>query len=154
MSSQQDFRQVVCRADALGDDVFTAPDHLGGLAPFTALSAAGMISERLRLRTYVLNTGFWNPALPAHEVATLDVLSQGRAELGLGAALSVAARPAEIARLRQVKGDPAGPSPCAPQLRRPREWTRCTGRPTAALTELPTPRSRPPEGRYGCLCTF
>lgn len=85
VSSQQDFTRLVRRADALGYDVFAAPDHLGGLAPFTALSAAGMISERLRLRTYVLNTGFWNPALLAREVATLDVLSQGRAELGLGA---------------------------------------------------------------------
>jgi probable F420-dependent oxidoreductase len=44
-----------------------------------------MISGRLRLRTYVLNAGFWNPALLAREVATLDLLSQGRAELGLGA---------------------------------------------------------------------
>ncbi|HSZ30563.1 MAG TPA: TIGR03621 family F420-dependent LLM class oxidoreductase [Pseudonocardiaceae bacterium] len=85
VSSQQVFRQLVRRADALGYDVFAAPDHLGGLAPFAALSAAGMISERLRLRTYVLNTGFWNPALLAREVATLDVLSQGRAELGFGA---------------------------------------------------------------------
>lgn len=84
-SSGQDFQQLVRRADELGYDVFAVPDHLGGLAPFAALTAAGMISERLRLRTYVLNTGFWNPALLAREVATLDLLSQGRAELGLGA---------------------------------------------------------------------
>lgn len=55
------FRQLVHRADALGYDVFAAGDHLGGLAPCAALSATVMISERLRLRTYVLNTGFWNP---------------------------------------------------------------------------------------------
>lgn len=85
VSSQLYFQQLVRRADTLGYDVFAAGDHLGGLAPFAALSAAGMISERLRLRTYVLNTGFWNPALLAREVATLDVLSQGRTELGLGA---------------------------------------------------------------------
>jgi len=85
VSSQQDFTQLVRRAETLGYDVFAAPDHLGGLAPFAALTAAGMISERLRLRTYVLNVGFWNPALLARDIATLDVLSQGRAELGLGA---------------------------------------------------------------------
>jgi alkanesulfonate monooxygenase SsuD/methylene tetrahydromethanopterin reductase-like flavin-dependent oxidoreductase (luciferase family) len=34
------------------------------------LTAAGAISARLRLRTYVLNAGFWNPALLAREVAT------------------------------------------------------------------------------------
>jgi probable F420-dependent oxidoreductase len=84
-SSQQEFRHLVSRADELGFDVFAAPDHLGMAGPFTALAAAGMISSRLRLRTYVLNIGFWNPALLAREVATLDVLSHGRAELGLGA---------------------------------------------------------------------
>jgi alkanesulfonate monooxygenase SsuD/methylene tetrahydromethanopterin reductase-like flavin-dependent oxidoreductase (luciferase family) len=76
---------LVRRADALSYGVVAAGDHLGGLASFAALSAAGMISERLRLRTYVLNTGFWNLALLARKVATLDVLSRGRAELGLGA---------------------------------------------------------------------
>jgi len=62
VSSRRDFHQLVHRADELGYDVFAAPDHLGGLAPFAALTSAGMISERLRLRTYVLNAGFWNPA--------------------------------------------------------------------------------------------
>lgn len=85
VSSQGEFEQLVRRADELGFDAFAAPDHLGFLAPFAALAAAGMVSGRLRLRTYVLNVGFWNPALLAREVATLDVLSGGRAELGLGA---------------------------------------------------------------------
>lgn len=84
-SSWPDFQQLVRRADELGFDVLAAPDHLGGLAPFAALTAAGTISFRLRLRTYVLNAGFWNAALLAREVATLDLLSGGRAELGLGA---------------------------------------------------------------------
>lgn len=85
VSSWPDFRQLVQRADELGCDVLAAPDHLGGLAPFAALTAAGAVSARLRLRTYVLNAGFWNAALLAREVATLDLLSGGRAELGLGA---------------------------------------------------------------------
>lgn len=85
LPSQEDFTRFVRRAEALGYGVLAAPDHLGGVAPFAALSAAAMICDRLRLRTYVLNIGFWNPALLAREVATLDVLSQGRAELGLGA---------------------------------------------------------------------
>lgn len=85
VSSWADFRQLVHRADQLGFDVLAAPDHLGGLGPFAALTAAGAVSARLRLRTYVLNAGFWNAALLAREVATLDLLSGGRAELGLGA---------------------------------------------------------------------
>jgi len=81
----EQFTRLVRRADELGFDVLAAPDHLGSMGPFTVLAAAGLVSARLRLRTYVLNIGFWNPALLAREVATLDVLSAGRAEVGLGA---------------------------------------------------------------------
>ena len=84
-ASASEFGRLVRRAGELGFDVFAAPDHLGAAGPFTALAAAGAISDRLRLRTYVLNVGFWNPALLAREVATLDLLSGGRAELGIGA---------------------------------------------------------------------
>jgi probable F420-dependent oxidoreductase len=84
-ASVGEFEQLVRRAEELGFDVFAAPDHLGATGPFTTLAAVAMISRTLRLRTYVLNAGFWNPALLAREVATLDLLSGGRAELGLGA---------------------------------------------------------------------
>jgi len=53
-------------------------------APFTALVAAAEATERPRLGTFVLNAGFWNPALLAREVATTDALTGGRLELGLG----------------------------------------------------------------------
>ena len=85
VESRAGFEQFVRRADALGCDVLALPDHLGVPAPFSTLAAAAAISPRLRLRTYVLNVGFWNSALLAREVATLDVLSGGRAEIGLGA---------------------------------------------------------------------
>lgn len=79
------FRETVARADALGCDVIAAPDHLGTPDPFATLAAAAQITTRMRLRTYVLNVGFWNPALLARAVATTDLLSDGRVELGLGA---------------------------------------------------------------------
>jgi probable F420-dependent oxidoreductase len=79
------FERLIRRVEELGYDVLAAPDHLGSPAPFAVLNAAAMVSSRLRLRTYVLNAGFWNAALLAREVATLDVLSDGRAELGVGA---------------------------------------------------------------------
>ncbi len=85
VAGRQGFLQFVRRADELGYDVLAAPDHLGALSPFVALAAVAALTERLRLRTYVLNVGFWNPALLAREVATLDMLSDGRVELGLGA---------------------------------------------------------------------
>lgn len=84
-ASAAQFERLVLRIDELGYDVLAAPDHLGAMGPFTLLAAAATISLRLRLRTYVLNAGFWNPALLAREVATLDVVSGGRAELGMGA---------------------------------------------------------------------
>jgi probable F420-dependent oxidoreductase len=72
-------------AEAAGFDVLNTADHLGYTAPFAVLAAAAAVTERIRLRTYVLNVYFWNAALLAREVATLDALSAGRLELGLGA---------------------------------------------------------------------
>ena len=72
------------RAEALGYDVLLVPDHLGAPAPFPALAAAAAATERPRIGTFVLNAGFWNAALLAREAATLDQLSGGRLELGLG----------------------------------------------------------------------
>ncbi len=66
------------------DAVFTA-DHLGSPAPFAPLAAAAAATRRLRVGTMVLNIGFWHPHLLAREVATADVLTGGRLELGLGA---------------------------------------------------------------------
>ena len=85
VAARQDFERFVRHADELGYDLLATPDHLGGLSPFAVLAAAAVTTERMRLRTYVLNVGFWNPALLAREVATLDMLSEGRMELGLGA---------------------------------------------------------------------
>lgn len=72
-------------AEEAGFDVVTVADHLGAPAPFAVLAAVAAVTERVRLRSYVLDVYFWNPALLAREVATLDALSDGRCELGLGA---------------------------------------------------------------------
>ncbi|WP_326731182.1 LLM class F420-dependent oxidoreductase [Streptomyces phaeochromogenes] len=79
-----EWRAKCRRAEELGYDVILAPDHLGMPAPFPALVAAAEATERPRLGTFVLNAGFWNPALLAREVATTDALTDGRLELGLG----------------------------------------------------------------------
>ncbi|ARF58981.1 LLM class F420-dependent oxidoreductase [Streptomyces gilvosporeus] len=78
------WRQKCRRAEDLGYDVLLVPDHLGMPAPFTALIAAAEATERPRVGTFVLNAGFWNPALLAREVASADALTGGRLELGLG----------------------------------------------------------------------
>ena len=84
LAPADEWRAKCRRAEELGYDVILAPDHLGMPAPFPALVAAAEATERPRLGTFVLNAGFWNPALLAREVATTDALTGGRLELGLG----------------------------------------------------------------------
>jgi probable F420-dependent oxidoreductase len=72
-------------AEEGGFDAVTVADHLGHTAPFAVLAAAAAVTSHVRLRTYVLDAYFWNPALLAREVATLDLLSGGRCDLGIGA---------------------------------------------------------------------
>jgi probable F420-dependent oxidoreductase len=75
-----------CReAEALGYDVILVPDHLGIPSPFPALTAAAVATERIRVGTFVVNTVFANPTLLARDAATVDRLTGGRLELGLGA---------------------------------------------------------------------
>lgn len=84
-ASRETALQTAHWAEEQGFDVVTAADHLGSPAPFAILAAGAAVTTRVRLRTYVLDAGFWNPALLAREAATLDALSGGRLELGLGA---------------------------------------------------------------------
>jgi probable F420-dependent oxidoreductase len=74
------------RAEEIGFDVVSLPDHLGEqFAPLPALTAAACATTRLRLSMFVLANDMRHPGVLAKEVATLDVLSGGRVELGLGA---------------------------------------------------------------------
>jgi probable F420-dependent oxidoreductase len=81
-----DWASKARRAEELGYDMLLAPDHLReALAPFPALTAAATATERLRVGTYVLNNDFRHPAIVAREAASLDAVSGGRFELGIGA---------------------------------------------------------------------
>jgi len=74
------------RAESLGYATLVMPDNLQyTLAPLPALAAAAAVTRTLRLGTYVLPNDFRNQVILAKDVATLDVLSGGRIELGLGA---------------------------------------------------------------------
>jgi probable F420-dependent oxidoreductase len=72
------------RAEDLGFDVLHVPDHLGAPAPFPALMSAAEATKTLRLGTFVLNAGFYKPALLARDVGAIRDLTDGRFELGLG----------------------------------------------------------------------
>ena len=52
---------------------------------FTSLSALAMVTSRVRIGHLVICTGYRNPALTAKMISTMDVLSGGRMELGIGA---------------------------------------------------------------------
>ena len=81
-----EWRQRARDYEAMGFDTLVVADHLGGLySPMTALLAAADATERLRIGTFVLNNDFRSPLLLAREAVTLDLLSGGRLELGLGA---------------------------------------------------------------------
>ena len=82
LSSVQDWAR---RAEGMGYDVLHVPDHLGAPAPFPTLMAAAAATETLRVGTFVLNAGFYKPALLARDVAAMRDLTGGRLELGLGA---------------------------------------------------------------------
>ncbi|MEU0508060.1 MULTISPECIES: TIGR03621 family F420-dependent LLM class oxidoreductase [Amycolatopsis] len=77
--------QARCReAEDLGYDVIAVPDHLGLPAPFPALVSAAEATTRPRLAVFVLNTGFYSPALLARDLAGTDRLVDGRLEVALG----------------------------------------------------------------------
>jgi probable F420-dependent oxidoreductase len=80
------------RVEALGYSTLVMPDGLRfSLAPLPALAAAAAATHSLRVGTYVLDNDYRSPVLLAKEAATLDVLSGGRFELGIGAGRPMAA---------------------------------------------------------------
>ena len=86
--------QTARRAEAAGFATFLLRDHFieepfgHQPAPLTALATVAAATERLRVGSLVLCNDYRHPVLLAKEVATLDLLSGGRFELGLGAGFS------------------------------------------------------------------
>jgi probable F420-dependent oxidoreductase len=93
------------RLEAGGYDALLAADHPGTTAsPFVALAAAAAVTERIGLGSYVSQAGVREPLLLASDVATLDLVSNGRARLALGAGHT----PAEWDMLGTQRPDVAG----------------------------------------------
>ncbi|WP_033299282.1 TIGR03621 family F420-dependent LLM class oxidoreductase [Nocardiopsis gilva] len=140
-----------CRSsEELGFDTVLAPDHLGAASPFAMLATAAAVTTRVRVGTLVVNNEFWNPSMLAREAATVDRLSGGRLELGLGCghmksefdAAGIAWRPhaerverleQSIARLNRLFAPDGGQEPLPRQSPRPPLLIGAHGRRTLAL---------------------
>ena len=73
-------------AEALGYATFSVPDHfVRGFGPISVLAAAATATTSIRLGSFVFANDYRHPVLLAQEAATIDLLSGGRLELGLGA---------------------------------------------------------------------
>jgi probable F420-dependent oxidoreductase len=77
---------VARKAEDLGYSTLFLPDHFGDqLAPIPALMAVADATSTLRIGTLVHDNDYKHPVVLAKELATLDVLSGGRLEVGIGA---------------------------------------------------------------------
>ena len=74
------------RCEDKGYSCLTMPDHFDDqLAPVPALMTAANVTTNLRIGALVWDNDYKHPAVLAKELATMDVLSDGRLELGIGA---------------------------------------------------------------------
>ena len=84
--SRADLVEKARNVEALGYATLTLPDHLTDrIAPVPALALAAEATKQLRVGTNVLNNDLRHPVLVAREAAAVDLLTDGRFELGLGA---------------------------------------------------------------------
>jgi probable F420-dependent oxidoreductase len=78
------------RAEAIGFDAVVIPDHLiDQLSPVPAMAVVAATTERIRFSAFVFNNDLRHPAVLAQELASLDVLSEGRLEVAIGAGWNV-----------------------------------------------------------------
>lgn len=84
MGRREDVVEAARRAEAAGVNVLLATDHLGAWAAMPRLQAAAEATS-LRIGTLVLNNDLRHPTVLAQDLATLDAMTDGRLEIGLGA---------------------------------------------------------------------
>lgn len=80
------FLEAARRIESLGYDTLHVMDHFGDqLGPLAAMTAAAAATEQLRVGSLVLDNDYRHPLVLAKELATIDLVSGGRLEVGLGA---------------------------------------------------------------------
>jgi probable F420-dependent oxidoreductase len=85
--SASEFGDFARQVEDLGYSTFFMPDHFVDhpLAPIPGIMAAATATTTLRVGTLVLGNDYKHPVVLANEAATIDLLSDGRLELGVGA---------------------------------------------------------------------
>jgi probable F420-dependent oxidoreductase len=84
--SAAEWAELARKAEDLGYSTVFVPDHFDDtLAPIPALMAAADATRTLKIGSLVLDNDYKHPVVTAKEAATLDLLSDGRLELGIGA---------------------------------------------------------------------
>ena len=85
-NSLAEWRDLARKAEDSGYSTLLVADHFGAqLAPIPAVMAAAAATSQLRVGTFVLDNDFRHPAALAKEAATVDLLTEGRFEFGIGA---------------------------------------------------------------------
>jgi probable F420-dependent oxidoreductase len=85
-NSRAEWQEQAKQVEGLGYSTLTIPDHFDGqLAPSLGLQSAADATTDLRLGSLVFCNDYRHPVVFANEMASLDLLSDGRLELGIGA---------------------------------------------------------------------
>lgn len=84
-TSHTEFVEAARQAEDHGYSILLVPDHLRTFSPAVTVTAAAAATTELRVGSFVLNNDFRHPTIVAQETATIDLLTNGRYELGLGA---------------------------------------------------------------------
>jgi probable F420-dependent oxidoreductase len=86
-TSAQEWREKARKIEGLGYSTLFMPDHFidTPFAPMVGIAMAAEATESLRVATLVLGNDYKHPAVVAKEFATLDLISDGRVEAGIGA---------------------------------------------------------------------
>jgi probable F420-dependent oxidoreductase len=85
-ASAKDWQETARRIESMGYSAFYLPDHFNNqLAPIAGIMSAADATTKLRIGWLVIDNDYRHPVVLAKEAATIDLLSDGRLDLGLGA---------------------------------------------------------------------